>query len=116
MAAGQYDITVEQGTTFALQIAVKSRNLSGATTARNLVGMTGRGQMRRKYSDPEIAAAFSVTIPDPAGGIVAVGLTAEQTAGLLAKPHVYDIELVSPDGAVMRLVQGAATVTPEVTK
>lgn len=48
-------------------------------------------------------------------------LTAEETAAIEASPgvgerYVYDIEVVTPDGNVFPLVEGAMYVTSEVTK
>jgi len=116
MTAANHDIIIEQGATFRLNLLWKDS--LGAPI--NLTGYTARMQVRRKHSDPTILLNFTtengaIVLGGAAGTIAVTGL-ATLTDDLPAKPSVYDLELVSSGGVVTRLVQGAATITPEVTK
>lgn len=116
MAAATHNILIEQGATFQLNLVWKD---SGGTPI-NLTGYTARMQVRRKYSDPVILLNFTtengaIVLGGALGTIVVTGL-ATLTDDLPAKPCVYDLELISASGFVTRLIEGAATITPEVTR
>jgi hypothetical protein len=52
-----------------------------------------------------------------AAGTITLSATATVTAALTAPfSGVYDLELVSGGGVVTRLLEGVATVSPEVTR
>lgn len=114
--AATYNITIEQGATFRLNLVYKAAN----GTPINLTGYTARMQVRRKYSDTTALLNFTtengaITLGGALGTVAVKGL-ATLTDDLPAKPGVYDLELVDADGNVTRLVQGAVTISPEVTR
>jgi hypothetical protein len=43
-------------------------------------------------------------------------MTANSSANVVAGRYVYDCELTDVNGAVTRLIEGIATVTPQVTR
>lgn len=111
-----HNITIEQGATFQLNLLWKD----SLNAPINLTGYTARMQVRRKHSDAAILLDFTtvngaITLGGAAGTIVVTGL-ATLTDDVPAKVCVYDLELVSPSGFVTRLIEGSATVTPEVTR
>jgi hypothetical protein len=115
-APTDYALTIYAGTTFELHLAWKD----AAGAAIDLTGYSARMQMRKKQS----AADTVFSLASPAAGIVLGGaagtidvvLGAAQTGSLSARSGVYDLELVSASGKVTRLLQGAVTVDPEVTR
>ena len=117
MVAASHDIIIEQGATFRLQLVWKDN----AGVAINLTGYTARMQVRKKYNSDLPLLSFTtengaITLGGAAGTIVVEGL-ATLTDDLPAPSGgVYDLELVAPSGFVTRLVEGAVTITPEVTK
>ena len=117
MALGnRFDITINQGATFELTITWKD----SAGTAINLSGYTARMQVRETYSSTtpivSLTNGAGITLGGSAGTI-AIVISATTTAALTAPfSGVYDLELVSAGGVVTRLLQGAATVSPEVTR
>ncbi len=117
MPAAQYDITIEQGATFLLDLLWKDSN----GTPVDLTGYAARMQVRRKYDAPDPAllsftdANGAITLGGAAGTIAIKGL-ATLTDVVPAKQGVYDLELVAPNGDVTRLVAGIVIVTPEVTR
>jgi hypothetical protein len=60
--------------------------------------------------------AGSISVDGPRG-TVTVNVGATQTAALPAPfLGVYDLEIASPGGTVIRLVEGSCRITPEVTR
>jgi hypothetical protein len=116
MAAGVLNIYVEQGATWQRQVAWTQENGDPI----NIVGYSARMMIRERYrSDEPIVSLDS----DPGGGIVItapnlldITMTAAQTALIDFGAGVYDLELVAPDGRVIRLLQGTAEIGPEATK
>lgn len=110
--AAKHNITIRQGATFALNIALKN----ASNTPVDLTGYTARGQLRPEYTSDEYVD-FTASISTPALGIVTISLTAQQTELLESMHYVYDIEVVSLLGEpVYRVIEGTATVYPEVTR
>ena len=117
MTAANYQITIEQGATFKLNMTVYEAD---GTTLRNLTGFTARMMVREKYTST--AALLTATTENTkialggALGTIAVTIPATETAAVVAKKGVYDFELVSNTGVVERLLEGAAVIRPEATK
>ncbi len=117
MALGNlFDITINQGATFELTITYKD----SAGTAINLTGYTARMQVRETYSSSSTVVSLTngsgITLGG-AAGTIAILISAATTEALTAPfSGVYDLEIVSGGGVVTRLLQGAATVSPEVTR
>ena len=58
----------------------------------------------------------SVIATDAASGVIALELTASQSAALDAERYVYDVEITQTStGTVTRVIQGLITVRPNVT-
>ena len=114
MAAGNLDITIEQGSTFTRTIAVQDSALSPV----NLSSVTAvRGQIRRTYNSTE-SYAFTLAVVSAPAGTISWAMSAVVSASIPVvnqQPWVYDIELVRGT-SVERLLQGAATISPEVTR
>lgn len=105
------NLAIDQGTTYSVTISVTDDTGS----ARNLAGYTGRAQLKKSYYT-NTNTAFTVNINNPGGGEIIMSLTASQTSNLKAGRYVYDLELVSNTNTVERVVEGIATIYPEVTK
>jgi len=119
MAAGLLDLVIEQGVTFGMTITVKD----STGTVINITGYTFRGKIKESAQDVSATEDFTCTITDAVNGVFTVGLTAAETAALAAtgdtydeySSYVYDIEMVSATSEVTRLLNGAISVSPEVT-
>jgi hypothetical protein len=117
MAAARYDIVIEQGATFTMTL----RWTDDAGVPLSLSGMTARMQVRRNYRDADVL----LNLTTENGGITLISVEGrievrgEATATALMpamSSGVYDLELAATDGTVTRLIEGVATVTPEVTR
>lgn len=111
MAAGKYDFTLEQGSTFSREITVQE---NGA--AMNLSGYSSRMQMRSTHDSSSATLSFTASVSNAATGKIQLSATASQTAAVEEGIYVYDLEIESGSGAVTRLMEGKVTVTPEVTR
>jgi len=112
--AGIYNFTLDQGSTWTLQIIYNDP--SG--TPINLTGYTAEMQIRRKFDSDTAVLTLStsnggITITGPTGtlDLVATDEQADIDPGL----YVYDLEL-STGGVRTRLIQGTVTVSGEVTR
>lgn len=68
------------------------------------------------YSDWIFSSVSPGITIQPATGQILVHATATQTGAIVAGDYVYDLEITSPAGIVTRLLQGRATVSPQVTR
>ena len=110
MSAGKYDITIEQGSDFSLQLTVQDGGV-----AKNLTGYSVRGQIRTTVDASAIAASFTGAVTNASGGILTVTLPFSTTDDLSAGMYNYDVELFN-GGSVQKLIKGTATVLGEVTR
>ena len=104
------NLDIDQGSTFQTTINVTDEN----DDIVNLTGYTGVAQMRKHYTS-STSYSFTVSI-SPSIGTVTLSMTANATSNVVAGRYVYDCELTDTNGAVTRLIEGIATVTPQVTR
>ena len=107
-----HDITIQQGATFAKILTITDDN----DVAINIANDSFRGQVRKKHSSTDTQADFAFTITDGANGIVQWSLTDTETAAMGNGKFYYDVEWTKADGTVVRLLEGIADTTPEVTR
>ena len=112
MSAGTYNLTIDQGSDFALDLVIKQ---SGS--ALDLTNYTGRAQLRTSVDASSASASFTVTNTNASGGALKMELQAATSSSLTAGQYVYDLEIyTSGDSTVKRILQGDATITPEITR
>ena len=116
MTAGAYDITIEQGATFELHIIYET---GSPAVPVNLTGWTARMQVRLNYKAPDPPLLNLTTenggITVGSAGQIDVVALATLTDPIPSKVCVYDLEIANGT-TVRRIVQGSATVTPQVTR
>lgn len=120
MSAANYDFTgdnaIEQGATFFRRMVWRD----SANVPVNLTNYTARMQVRASVTSTivllELATANGGIVLGGALGTIDLKQTAIQTAVYDWKKGVYDLELVSLDGTVTRLMKGAVEVSREVTR
>lgn len=117
MAAGIYNITIEQGADFSLPLTWRD----GTNTVVDVTGYSARMQIRESYDSEDYIVSLTssvnggITLGGIAGTIL-VEIPAAVTAIMSQSAAVYDLEMVSSTGAVTRLVQGNVYVSREVTR
>lgn len=110
------NLVINQGATFRHKFTWQD----GKKRPVDLTGYTARLQARESIE----SAAAIINLTTENGGIVLGGttgtitlhLSAAATAAIMIKKLVYDLELVAPNGDVIRLVGGTISVSPEVTR
>jgi hypothetical protein len=109
--ATRANIIIDQGATFTSSITVTGSDGNPS----DLSGYTGYAQMRKHHTSSQYVD-FNVTLGG-ASGTITLELTADQTANIAAGRYVYDVELHDDSSPYkVRIIEGLATVTPEVTK
>ena len=119
--AGTYDLNINQGMTHKWEVTYTD----DTDTPVDLTGYQGRGQIRMNVNSPDVLCTLTVTVVTPLSGRVDVLLPASETEGLSLRGRTaqdrteaqYDVEVFNPSsGKVVRLLQGSAFISPEVTK
>jgi len=110
MSAGTYNINIDQGSDFSLQLTVKEDG-----SAKDLTGFSARAQMRPTVDSSTLTATFTCTITNASSGILTMALANTVTDDIDVGQYAYDLELYTGSTS-QRLIQGTATVSGEVTR
>lgn len=112
MAAGKYDIVIDQGADFALELELAQ---DGQTIA--LGNHTATAQLRPTPTSTTLTATFTCTITNASQGKLKMVLPYTVTRDIPAGKYYYDLELFNSNASSMtRLIEGVARVTPNVTR
>lgn len=111
MAAGTYNLSIEQGSSWELSLALSSSE----TSSMDLTDHTIAAKLAKSYYDDN-PISMSSTVINASQGKFKLSLSASQTSELdYSVEYIYDVALTSPTGKVTRLLQGRATISPGVT-
>jgi hypothetical protein len=111
MAAGIYNLSIEQGSSWQLRLNVDAT----AGTDLNISGYTFASKLAKSHYDDEPVSLTS-SIINAAQGIFKLELSPSQTLALdPAIEYIYDVQMTSAAGVVTRLIQGRATISAGVT-
>ena len=112
-----YNITIYQGATFRLPLTWSSGTPAAAV---DLTGCTARMQIRSTITSPtallELTTVSGGIVLGGTAGTVEVVIEDTDTAGQAWRSGVYDLEIIFASGDVRRLLEGTATLVPEVTR
>ena len=113
MTAATYDLVIDQGSDFAIDLLIKEDGV-----AKDLTGYAARAQMRTTRTSAEVAATFTCTVLEPVtDGKVKMELTNASSSAIDAGRYFYDLEIHTPNNAIVkRLIQGEVTINQEVTR
>ena len=103
------NLIIDQGSDYNVTIDVQYAN----GTSYDLSGFTGRAQMRKS---PFSSTNYDFTVTTANSGTVTLEMTSAYTANVTAGRYLYDVEVISSANVVTRVLQGIATVSPEITK
>lgn len=107
------NIIIDQGTDYSTTLTVTGDD----GLATDLTDYSAAGQIRKHYSSSTAAAEFTISFStDRSDGLITASLPRSVTEAMAAGRYVYDIELTSNGDKRTRLVEGIATVTPQVTQ
>ncbi len=114
MPAATHNLTIERGATYTQRLTWKDP----AGTAINLTGYTARMQLRPRIGGPvliELTTENGRIALGGSAGTIDLTIAAADTTTLPTSTVKYDLELISAGGLVYRLIEGAVTITPNVT-
>lgn len=115
MDASQYDVVVTKGSTFRLNLVLKS-----GLTPMDLTGFKARSQMREEYESPDAFLTFnsddSTILLGGVDGTVKLIASDVNTAAITAESGVWDLELIDPLGEVQQFLYGKVTIRQEATR
>ena len=111
MAAGNHNLTIDQGADFSMTLTVTQNS-----SAFNLTGYSVRAQVRKTKEDANVAASFTGTHND-SGGVITLTMNNSVTKTLDEGEYLYDLEIhTANDAAVTRLIQGKVQVIRGITR
>ena len=105
------NIFIDQGSDYSNIVTVTASN----GQPLNLTGFTVASQMRKSFSS-STAYNFNASILSASLGRVRLQLSAAQSEAIPPGRYLYDVEVTSSNGAKSRVVEGIATVTPQITQ
>lgn len=103
------NLIIDQGTDYSTTINVTD----DFDETIDLSGYSGVAQMRKHYTS---VSYYSFDVATNAQGEVILSMSANTTNNIPAGRYVYDCELTDSFGKKSRLVEGIATITPQVTR
>lgn len=114
MAAGQYDILIEQGATFNLHITYQTNDKLDIDLRDGwLAKLDIRGALADKNAILELSTENGKIILG--NGFIDLNISAAETADLPVRMAVYDLKISTNDIST-RLMMGAVSISGEVTK
>ena len=114
MTAGTWNFVIEQGVTWSCA-AVWTDN----SIPVDLTGYSARMSIRHEGAQEasmHLSTDNGRIAIDGSAGELTLTLSAEDTASIPAVEHRHDLELVAPDGQVIRLLQGRVDISEEQTR
>jgi len=113
MAAATYNLTIDQGSDFTIDLVVKEGG-----SVKDLTGYSARAQLRAKRNaSGDAAASFDCTVTSALEGKIQMKLSNTSSSGISAGRYYYDLEIYTAnDEIVKRLIQGEVTLNQEVTR
>lgn len=116
MSAAIYNFEIEQGTSLIKSVVWKDSN--GVPIV--MTGYTARMQIRETIDSDDILLELSTTnskiVLTPAQGKITLEFDPDDTSGAYWTRGRYDLEVISADGFVTRLLKGKVTLSKEVTR
>jgi len=111
MPVSRADLDIYQGTDYTATVFVA--NIDG--TPADLTGWTAKAQLRRGPADaaPEVEHEIAATVQPPQTVLLSIPHAATT---LLTSRYAWDLDLISPTGQIVTVLQGAAIIDAEVTR
>jgi len=110
----KYNLTVDKGATFKQNVVYQDSD--GIPIV--ITGSTARMQIRETFESPIIHELTTenggITIDGPNGELDLI-ISATDTATFEVTPAIYDLELITNNGEVVRLLEGNVLISENVT-
>lgn len=109
--ATKSNIVIDQGSDLSLTVTVTTT----AGGVFDLSDYTGECKLRKHWSS-STSYSLTVTVTDATDGELTLSANSTTTAAIPPGRYLYDVEVTSNTGTVTRVLQGSATVSPEITR
>ena len=107
------NFNIDQGSTFSTTVNVES-STAGLFQLNNY---TARGKLRKSYSSSKyVSFTCSINENSPSQDTISISLTSAQTKAMKPGRYVYDIEIFSSSGEVIRVLEGQAEILASATQ
>lgn len=104
--AQRYDFVIDQGSEFSLQIELFTDD-----GEPDLEEYEARGKLKKHFT-----SSNSYTLDcSVSNGVLTVMMASGYSANCTPGRYVYDVELENASNAVFRVIEGVATISPNVT-
>jgi hypothetical protein len=118
MQPANIELTIYKGSTFIKAIQWKT---GSPAVPVNLTDCTLRMQIRKTANDAVILDTLTsengkLEISNATEGKIKIKIAAAVSSAYTFERGVYDLEVVFIDGTVFRIIEGAVTTVPEVTR
>lgn len=113
MTAATYDLVIDQGSDFAIDLLIKEEGVP-----KDLTGYLARAQMRSTRTSSTVAGSFTCTVLTPnTNGKVKMELPNAVSSLMEAGRYFYDLEIHTANNVIVkRLIQGEVVINQEVTR
>jgi len=109
----KYDITMQAGEDYSLQLQLKDGNGNGM----NLTGYSFKAQFRQDAAPTgAVFATYSAIFTNMTGGGLNLRLSKAQTAANSGKVGQWDLRQTDPSAHVTYILRGKVTVQPTATR
>ena len=107
------NFNIDQGSTFSTVINLESTT-SGVFQLNNY---SARGKIRKGYkSNAYVSFACSISENSPSQDTITISLTSAQTKAMKPGRYVYDVEVYTSSGEVIRIVEGQIEMLASATQ
>ena len=107
--SSKINLVIDQGTSYVLYAELNDE----AGNPISNTDYTPTAKLRKHWESAN-AITFTSTLSNV--GVLSLSLTPEQTQNLNSGKYVYDVLLTDSQNNVIRIFEGIATLTPEVSK
>ena len=106
------EIDIDQGTDFSLPLTLKNEDGS----PKNVNGYTFKSHIKKSFYSEVTTAEFSVDSTDASIGSIILTLSSNDTTDITPGRYVFDVKQIDTSNKVERLMEGIATINPQVTE
>lgn len=107
------ELTIDQGATFSSTLDLTNDDNS----PMNLANTAFVGQIRKSYYSTNPTANLVISVEGAAAnGRIRMSLDAANTANIKPGRYVYDLKMTNSSNVTIRIIEGIATVTAQVSR
>ena len=111
------NLFVDQGADWTHNAVMYTSNTSGRFTANMALWANGAGQIRKAISSANATANITVEIYNAnSSGIITLSMDNANTSSIPHGRYIYDVEVITPGGAITRSFSGQMAIRPQTTK